>query len=165
MATRFQCARIASLFFCSTTLANLVYRLQNQTSYVFRSGCTSQHCIYPETVFISYSACTYAHFRVSTVTITHTSYIHTHRGVTLRCHGSFGWLCVAVSVVLNTHNLTLSTAHSTAQHTALQHTAHSSTQHTAAHGHHHIALHRIISHQVLCISPFNLIAIDDKSPC
>ena len=79
----------------------------------------------------------------------HTSCIRTHRGVTLRCHGSFGWLCVAVCVVLNnTHN----------PHEP-------SAQHTAAHSHHHIALHRIISHQVPCISPFNLIAIDDKSPC
>lgn len=90
-------------------------------SNVFRLRCTQHHRIYPDTVFISFTACTYAHFRISTITITHTdtlrASVHTE---VLRCvvtAVSVG--CVLLCVLFSTTLTTLmNPQHSTQQHTA-----------------------------------------------
>jgi hypothetical protein len=93
------------------------------------------------------------------LTLTHFVHPYTQRSY-VALSRQFRLGCVLLCVLFATTLTTLTNHEPSAQHTA-QHTAHSSARPPS----HRIALHRIISHQVPCISPFNLIAIDDKSPC
>ena len=155
MATRFQCSRIASLFIYSTTLANVVFRLLNlMSSPVYATVRYTQHSTspYPDTVFTSFTGCSYARFRVSIVVgMPQTTGPETHfvlrasvhtEGVTLRCHARQFRLAVCCCVCCSQQSQPSSILNLSAQHSTAQHTA---AQHTAAHGHHHIESHHIAS--------------------
>ena len=87
-----------------------------------------------DTVFISFTACTYAHFRVSTITITHTdtlrASVHTEE---LRCvvtAVSVG--CVLLCVLFSTTLTTLMNPQHSTQHSTQQRNARPITSHCIA---------------------------------